>query len=185
MSTQRSNMAPLVGGILLIGFGLVSLLDQLFRGFRLWSIFWPLIVIGCGAMFFVGMFAGGKTVAWLAIPGSIVTVNGLMLFLQNLTGRWETWSYSWTIILMSVGFGIFVMGWWQGNEHTRQSGLQVMKVSAVLFLILGTLAEMIFGAHQMLFPVLLILTGIYLVLTRSGLLKSRGVTQSDESRNSL
>ena len=32
------------------------------------------------------------------------------MFLQNLTGYWESWSYSWTVILVLVGLGIFIMG---------------------------------------------------------------------------
>jgi uncharacterized membrane protein YoaK (UPF0700 family) len=184
MSMQRSKLAPLAGGILLIGFGLISLLDQIFHGFRLWTYLWPLVVIGFGVMFFVGMFAGGKATAWLAIPGSIVVTNGLMLFLQNLTGRWESWSYGWTVILMSIGLGIFIMGWWQGNENNRQAGLKVLKIGAILFIIFGAIAELAFGPRQMLFPVLLILGGIYLVLTRSGLLGRHKAAQPDDTQNS-
>jgi len=56
------------------------------------------------------MFAGGKSLAGLAIPGTIIGGLGLMMFLQNLTGYWESWSYSWTVMLVLVGLGIFIMG---------------------------------------------------------------------------
>jgi hypothetical protein len=153
--------------------------ERLFEGTRFWGMVWPLIIIGFGAMFFVGMFVAGKSYAWLAIPGSIVVTNGLMLFLQNLTGNWETWSYSWTVILMSIGAGIFIMGAWQGNESRRRAGLRVFEIGAILFVIFGAFFEMLFsiGAPASLrgyiFPIGMILLGSYLVIRRSGLLSSR------------
>ena len=44
MNTQRSNVGALVGGTLLIGFGVLALFGQLFRDFRLWSYVWPFAV---------------------------------------------------------------------------------------------------------------------------------------------
>jgi uncharacterized membrane protein YfcA len=49
-----------------------------------------------------------------------------------------------------------------------------MKVGFILFVIFGALFESIFSSFSnMIFPILLILLGGYLVLTRSGLLGSR------------
>src|SRR3990172_3806832 len=184
MSSQR-HAGPLVGGALLIAFGVLALLGQLFRG-SFWNVFWPFLIIGIGGMFFVGMIAGGKSVSGLAIPGTIVTVIGLMLLYQNLTGYWESWSYGWTVILMSVGLGIFLTGAYEGNAHRRQAGLRVLWIGLIMFVIFGAFFEMIFsasmpfGLRQIIFPVALILLGIYLVLVRSGLLPSRGTTKSQE-----
>ncbi len=50
MSTQRSNIGALIAGCLLIGFGALALLGQLFRQFDFWGLFWPIIIIGVGAM---------------------------------------------------------------------------------------------------------------------------------------
>ena len=175
MTTRRSNTGALLAGSLLIGFGVLALLGQLFRGSDFWSYLWPLAVIGFGALFFVGMFAGGRSAAALAIPGSIITVSGLTLLFQNLTGNWSTWSYGWTLTLASVGLGIYIMGLYQGDAHRQQSGLKVMQVALVLFIVFGAVFELILSPSGLVgwryaFPVLLILLGIYLVLTRSGLL---------------
>lgn len=175
MTTQRSNAGTLVGGALLIGFGVLALFGQIFHEFHFWSYVWPFVIIGSGLLFFIGMFAGGKSLAGLAIPGSIITVNGLMLLFQNFTGHWASWSYGWTITLASVGLGIFIMGVYQADEQRRQTGLKLMKLAAILFIIFGTFFEMIispFGpaGGRYTFPVLLILLGGYLVVSRSGLL---------------
>jgi hypothetical protein len=178
MNVKRNNGA-IIGGSILILVGLLSLLGQLLRGFDFWGAFWPFLVIGCGGLFFVGMLLGGKSLAGLDIPGSIIAVNGLLLLVQNLFGHWESWSYGWTVTIISVGLGIFIMGAYNGNEHTRRSGLRVMEVGIVLLVIFGAFFEMLFsfgnrhGLGQVVFPAALILLGVYLVLARSGLLRKR------------
>ena len=178
MTTQRSNVGTLVGGALLIGFGVLALFGQIFRDFHFWSYIWPFAIVGSGLLFFIGMFAGGKSLAGLAIPGSIITVNGLMLLFQNFTGHWSSWSYGWTITLASVGLGIFIMGAYAGDQHRRQAGLKVMKIAAVLFVLFGAFFELLlspFGltGGRYTFPILLILLGGYLVVSRSGLVGGR------------
>ena len=171
MSTQR-NAGALIGGSVLIAIGILSLLGQVFGGLNFWSFIWPFIIIGAGAMFFLGMFAGGKSVSGLAIPGTIITTVGLILFYQNITGHWESWSYAWTVILFSVGLGIYIMGIYAQDEGQRTSGKGLMKVGVIMFIIFGGFFEMIFSIgsrsvlRQAIFPVLLILLGLYLIYTR-------------------
>jgi hypothetical protein len=185
MSTKRNN-ASIVGGSILILFGLLALFGQLFRGFDFWGRLWPFIIIGFGALFFVGMFLGGKSVAGLAIPGSIITVIGLMMLVQSLTGYWESWSYSWTVILISVGLGIFIMGLWTGSESERRSGLRIMEIGAILLIVFGSFFELIFSAGRgrtlggFVFPGLLVLLGIYLIVARSGILGPRSQERLDQ-----
>ncbi|HLE91153.1 MAG TPA: hypothetical protein VI753_08390, partial [Anaerolineales bacterium] len=131
--------------------------------------------------FFVLMFTGGKQAAAFAIPGSIVGGIGLVLLFQNITNHWESMSYFWTLIILSVGAGIYIMGLYGGDIKQKQSGLRVMKVGFILFIIFGAFFEMIFSSfNNILFPVLLILLGAYLVLSRSGLFGGR---KNDESAN--
>jgi len=171
--SEKRNYGALVVGVVLICMGALTLFERLFSGAKFWGFVWPLIIIAFGAMFFVVMFLTEKSFAWLAIPGSIIVTNGLMLFLQNMTGRWETWSYSWTVILMSVGVGIFLMGAWQGDESRRRSGIKVFEVGVILFIIFGAFFEILFslGApstlREYIFPIALILLGTYLVVKRS------------------
>ena len=56
------------------------------------------------------MFAGGKQAAGFAIPGTIVSGVGLVLLFQNITQHWESMSYFWTLIILFVGIGIYIMG---------------------------------------------------------------------------
>ena len=170
MQTNRSNIGSLIGGALLIIFGLFALAGNLFPRLD-WGFFWPFIIIGIGTLFFVAMFAGGKQTAAFAIPGSIIGGIGLVLLFQNITHHWESMSYFWTLIVTFVGLGIFIMGWYGGDATQKKSGLNVMKVGLIMFIIFGAFFEMIFSSFGgILFPVLLIALGAYLVLARSGLL---------------
>ena len=188
MSIKRVS-GSLVAGLVLIVLGLLALAGQIFRTFPFWNYLWPFIIIGVGAAFFVGMFAGGKSLAGLAIPGTLIGGLGLMMFLQNLTGYWESWAYSWTVILILVGLGIFIMGLYSEDEHRRQAGLRVMKVGAILFIIFGGFFELIFnafrpfGIQQYIFPVLLVGLGVYLVVVRSGLFSTRHAETNNPTIN--
>jgi hypothetical protein len=174
MQTNRSNVGTLIAGAILIGFGLLALARNFFPVFD-WGFIWPFAVIGFGALFFVAMVAVGKQAAALAIPGSIISGIGLILLFQNITGRWESMSYFWTLIIMFVGMGIYIMGWYGGDVNQKRSGFGLMKVGFILFIIFGAFFEiLIFSSfNNMIFPVLLILLGVYLVLSRSGLFSSK------------
>jgi hypothetical protein len=188
MSIKR-NSGALVGGLILIVVGLLALLGQIFRGFQFWSYLWPIVIIAFGGLFFVGMFAGGKSVAGLAIPGSLFSGIGLMMLFQNLTNHWESWAYGWTVILISVGLGIFIMGAYTEDAQRRRAGMRVMKVGAILFIIFGGFFELIFstfrpyGIQQYIFPALLVLLGAYLVVVRSGLLPFKRADSNDQPVN--
>lgn len=173
MDTRQTRNGSLIGGVILIILGLFALAPRWLVGFSFWNTAWPFIIIGVGLAFFAGMFAGGKSLAALAIPGSIVTTVGLILFVQNLTGHWESWSYAWTFIVMSVGLGIFIAGQYSENEHQRQAGLRVLTLGAVMLVVFGAFFGMIFnyyGLSQYVLPGILILLGIYILVKRSGVL---------------
>jgi hypothetical protein len=192
MSSHR-NAGSLVVGSLLIIFGLLALLGKIFQNFNFWNTFWPFFIIGFGLLFFVGMFAGGKSVSGLAIPGTIITTIGLMLFYQNITNHWESWSYGWTVILMAVGLGIFIMGVYGQSATQRAAGLRVLRLGVIMFIFFGAFFELIFtagmpfGLRSIIFPAALILLGLYLIVMRSGLLPSgrSNETDSEPTENTL
>lgn len=173
MQTNRSNVGAFIAGAILIAFGLLSLAGQVFRTLNL-SFLWPLVVILMGSFFFVAMFAAGKGSSALAIPGSLISGIGLVMLVQSITHHWASMSYFWTLIILFIGTGITIMGWHSGDAKQKESGLRVMKVGFILFVIFGTFFEMIFSNfNNLIFPILLIVAGAFLVLSRSGLLGSK------------
>ena len=173
MQTNRSNPGLLAVGILLIVFGLLAMANQFFDLVD-WGSLWPVTIIGLGILFFVAMFAGGRQVSGLAVPGSIITGVGLILLYQSITGHWESWAYSWALIIVFVGVGIYIMGWYGGDTGQKKSGMDVMRIGTILFVIFGVFFEMIFSSFDNLFfPILLIGLGAYLILSRSGLFRKK------------
>jgi hypothetical protein len=180
MQTNRSNVGALIAGTILIVFGLLSLVPRFFDIID-WGFIWPFLVIGFGGLFFIVMIAGGKQTAAFAIPASIISGIGLILLFQNITGPWESMSYFWTLIIMFVGVGIYIMGWYGGDENQKRSGFRVMKVGFILFIIFGLFFEILFSSYNsLILPVLLIALGAYLILARSGLFR-RDTAQLSES----
>jgi hypothetical protein len=151
--TRRSGVAV---GIVLILIGAWMLLVQFVPALRGWFS-WPTIIIGVGLLLFVlGVFLGEHE---MAIPGCIVGGVGGILYWQNATGRWESWSYVWALIPGFAGIGTVISGLLGRDTEQVRGGLWTMLVSAVLFVIFGS----VFGAIGVLgqyWPVLLIVVGV-------------------------
>jgi hypothetical protein len=169
MQTNRNNTGALIGGAILIGVGLLALAGRIYTDID-WGLLWPFAIIGFGALFFIAMFAAGKGVAAFAIPGTIITGIGLVVLFGNITDHWTIMSYLWTLIIIFVGLGIYIMGWYGEDANQKRAGAKVMKIGIILFIVFGTIFESLFSSlSNVVFPVLLILLGIYLVLSRTGL----------------
>ena len=101
----------------------------------------------------------------LAIPVSIISGIGSILYYQNLTGNWETWQFAWALIPGFVGVGIalgtlfspqpFKDGW--------QASLILLVISAVLFMIFG--GSSFFGWNtQFVWPAVIIVFGFFMLI---------------------
>jgi len=86
---MNQNRTALVMGIVLIILGVLFLVGQSLDFFQFGDL-WPMIIIGIGGAFFLGMILGGKSTGGLAIPGSIISMVGLILLFQEITGWWDT-----------------------------------------------------------------------------------------------
>ncbi len=164
------NKPSVVIGTLLIAFGVLVFLGEIFKS----TIFhlWPLFIIAGGLMFFLAMLVAGKSTGFLAIPGSIITIVGLILFYQALTNHWETWSYAWALIPLSVGIGMWIFGKFSNLPELCDSGRHVINVGLILFVVFGVFFELLIGIsgtsrnNELLWPLALVALGIYLMFSR-------------------
>ena len=172
------NLINLYLGILLLALGAIFLLGQ-FLGGVFWSYAWPFFIILTGAVFFISMRVGGERVSGLAIPGSIISMVGLILLVQNTFRQWQTWSYAWALIVVAVGVGLMIHGSYGGRERARQVGLRLMRLGAILFLAFGIFFELLFfligerHASAIFWSVALIAVGLYIIFVRG-----RGISPS-------
>jgi hypothetical protein len=159
----------LIGGWFLAVQFIPSLGDWVTRFFD-----WPFWIVGPGLLFLVAAIVSG--VSGLAVPGAVISGVGLILYYQNYTGDWESWSYMWTLIIGAVGIGVFLMHVIDGNlRKAVTDGGNTIITSIVLFLIFGSIFRAIFGQTPFLgdyWPILLIAAGLW-TLIRPFLRRSR------------
>jgi hypothetical protein len=158
----------LVGGLILILLGAWFLAMQFVPGLQEWFS-WPWIIIGVGvAMLLIGLLSG---VPDLAVPACIIGGIGGLLYWQNVTGNWDSWSYAWSLIPGFVGVGVILSGLFGGKvRKSLREGGNLILISLILFVIFAAFL----GGPNLLgdyWPVLLILLGSW-VLIRS-LFRSR------------
>jgi hypothetical protein len=173
------NLWGVWGGVVLVGLGVVILLGQLLN-VNIWSFIWPFFILAAGAMFFIGMVAGGRSTGALAIPGSIIVTIGLILFVQNVFNIWATWAYAWGLIISGVGVGLLIFGRWSSLPDLNQVGRVVAIIGLILFFTFGVLFELgaaLFNLRSpggLFWPVMLILAGLYILVARPLLSRSAG-----------
>jgi hypothetical protein len=123
---------------------------------------WPWWVIGVGVVFL--LLSALLRVPGLAVPGAIISGIGGILYYQNTTGDWASWSYIWALIPGFVGIGIMLMNFLEGKfMHGLREGLGAIVVSLVMFAIFGSFLG---GPRIMgdLWPLLLIGAGVLILL---------------------
>src|SRR5262249_1802125 len=128
-----------LAGVSLVLIGAIFLAQQFFGdslGFLSFGFLWPLFVLVPGLAFFAAMLRGGKGASSLAIPGSIITIAGILLFYQNATGHWQSWAYGWALIAPTgVGVGRIIQGRWSGNPFAQRGGRRLVAIGLTLFLV--------------------------------------------------
>ena len=138
---NRQNRSGLAAGILMIALGVLFLLYQLMPAMFAWlpvEAAWPLIVIGVGGFLLIlGLLLGAPG---MAVPACVVGGIGCLLYWQNATGNWESWSYAWALIPGFVGIGIILAGLLGGGNLGKSisEGVGLLITSLVMFVIFGS-----------------------------------------------
>ena len=163
---MQQNRTNLFLGLLLVLLGVWLVVSRQVPVVREWldaNWEWPMWTIGAGLLIFlIGLITGAPG---MSVPAAIVAGVGGILYYQNLTGDYGSWSYMWTLIPGFVGVGTILAGLL--GEHTRHNfgrGLNLLVISAIMFLIFGAL----FGGLAILGPngpaFLLIALGLYILI---------------------
>ena len=129
---QRSRVTSGLG-VLFVALGLLFL-AQLLLGLSL-SAIWPFFIIAVGLVFFAGVVVGGRPAGPLAIPGAIITMVGVILLYQSAFDRYETWAYTWTLLLVATGIGVLIDAAWRNRPERARLGRTVIGVGVALFVV--------------------------------------------------
>jgi hypothetical protein len=158
-----------LGGLLVL-LGIVVVLGQAFN-LDLGRVDWPVFVIVAGlAVLGLGLAAPGRSGEVLAMVGGWIAVDGLVLLVQETIDRFETWAYAWTLALVGVGGGRWLLGMVRGRRDLVVSGGWLIATGLVAFLVLGVFFEVVVGiggrdgaGSPYAVAILLILAGMVLV----------------------
>ena len=158
------NRGSIGGALTLIGIGGWFLAVELVPGLKAFASgehTWPLPIIGIG----VGLALIGL-LTWspgMMIPACIVGGIGGLLYYQNLTGDWESWSYAWALIPGFVGAGILLTGLLTRQRDAVLTGFWMAFISLLVFSIFGSFLGGA-GVVSVFWPVLVIALGVYVLL---------------------
>lgn len=162
---NKQGRSQLALGVILILLGAWFLLDKTMPAFH--NFFdqytqWPMnmLLIG-GGIFIFGLVMGSPS---LSVPAAIVAGLGGIFYYQETTGNYESWSYMWALIPGFIGVGIVLQGLLGDNTaHNFKRGLNMMVISAVLFLVFSSFL----GGWKLLGnfgpAILLILLGVWVL----------------------
>lgn len=180
---MRQNRTNLALGLLLILIGGWLVFTRQVPAVQNWledNFTWPMWTIGAGLLvLLIGLITGAPG---MAVPASIIAGIGGILYYQNETGNYGSWSYMWTLIPGFVGVGTILAGLL--GEHTRYNlarGLNLVVISAVLFLVFATFLGGLSILGDYGIAIILILLGIY-VLVRGLVRPGSRYRGQDETR---
>jgi len=148
-------------GVVVILLGLILLITHFIpEPFQFFEGSFSVILIGV-AFLIAAVLTGHEG---LAIPGCIIGGIGTILFLQERSGNFMSWTYAWTLIPGFVGLGIIISGLLdRANPHFESSALAIIIVSAAAFLIFSGILGISWDWERY-WPVLLIAAGIMVLV---------------------
>ena len=150
-----------IPGIPVMTTGGILLFASLFSRWDVWSLAWPLEVMGVALGF--ALAAIFMRVVGLAIPAVFIGLNGLLLAFCNLTGLWEAWAILWPIEPLSIGLGLLIVGILKRSSGAKLAGLILTGVAGAGFFIASFIGILSGTLMRFAAPGLLILTGLILV----------------------
>lgn len=175
MQIQPRTMIRILGiGLILLG--ALGLAGQIFR-INIGPAVWPFFIILPGALLF--MFALGLDVGFgepFAMFAGVITMTGLLLLYQSLTGHWVSWAYGWSLTApVGAGLGALLYGWRKGRRGAIRTGRTLINIGLIIFAVGVVFSELILnvsglGWDFIGWPILFI--GLGLIALIRGLIKT-------------
>ncbi len=164
-------------GIALILLGILALVGQ-FLQLNIGAFVWPFFVIVPGVLIFLFAVAADVPLSEpFAMVSGMVTMVGLVLLYQSVTGHWTSWAYVWALITPTgIGLAEMLYGWSKGRESAVRTGSTLVNIGLIMFLVGLVFFELILnisglGLDFVGWPILFI--GLGLLALIRGLLVAR------------
>jgi hypothetical protein len=114
---------------------------------NLGGVTWPLWIVVPGVAMLVGsFFIPPKGGVGLAVPGAIVTIVGLILWVQEVYDLYATWAYAWALVAPTgPGLGMLLYGLVHRDGELVGDGFRTALVGLGLFLGFALFFEGVIG----------------------------------------
>lgn len=157
------NTSKMFWGILCILFGILLLANYIFDiNLLQMHNLWPLFVLIPG-LCFESIFYTTKKIPALLIPGGILSVIGMLFFVEIIT-NWELSAYTWPIYIVSVVVGLFQFYFFIGKPKVLLVIISILSIIAGTSLFIIILTSLIYFIQQtIIIPIALILIGIFIL----------------------
>jgi hypothetical protein len=154
---------------IIIGIGILLLAANVFD-FELMEYLWPGFVIAPGLMLLWPAYhstpENKATLSFLAVPGAVLTMTGLMLFVMNLTNHFEAWAYSWTLLLVAVAWAFMYINRFEPERRIHERGHRFIRTMMMIFGGLFVLFELVIWSNfHPLLALALIGYGVYVLVS--------------------
>lgn len=160
---KKSNQLVTTASLTLIGMGILSFALNFTFGWTV-NISLPLVTLMLGGAFFFMAGVLAQKWAWadlLYMPASFLTVLGMIVLINVITGDWNSWAYAWLLLAAGLSLGVLMAnrsrGW---PRSVSQISVVVIFGALFLFVLFGAIA----GGRFVLVmgPILLVLGGLAL-----------------------
>jgi hypothetical protein len=150
-----------IPGLPILATGGLLFVANTFHHWGLWGQFWPVVILALALAFvLMGIFL---RIVWMAIPASIIGLNGLVLLACALTGRWELWAVLWTAEPLSLGLAFLFIGLVKRMHLFTLLGLSFSGFALVMGSIMSLVAFSGWWLMGLVWPAILIVCGGALV----------------------
>lgn len=151
----------------LMGLGGTLLLANIFN-WHLMELVWPGFVIAPGLLLLWpaanSTASQQRRLAFLAVPGAMVTAVGVLLAMMNITGYFEAWAYSWPLVIAAAAGGMMYLKRFEPNHTIHERGYKFIRVMVMVFIGLVIFFEvLIFENYSPLLSLGLIGYGVYML----------------------
>jgi hypothetical protein len=160
---QRGLGGLFIPGLPVLTTGILLFIASTMNNWALWAKWWPMEVVGV-ALGFV-MAAIFLRVVWLMIPASIVGLTGLALLFCSLTGYWASWAVLWTVVPLSVGLPLLLIGMFQRSDGVKLAGIILCGFAGLAFAALSALIPGVTLIFRIIGPAVILVLGVLLLVS--------------------
>jgi hypothetical protein len=151
-----------IPGLPILATGGLLFIANTFHNWEIWGYLWPVVILALGLAFvMMGIF---MRIVWMAIPASIIGLNGLALLACTLTGHWELWVVLWTVQPLSLGLAFLFIGLRQHTPFFTLLGLSFSGFALAMATIISVTVFSDWWLMGLIWPAMLILCGGILVV---------------------